>query len=35
VIQEAADDPARDQPQAFLRALRAALGQGEVKSGQG
>lgn len=32
VIEDAADDPARDQPQAFLRALRAALG---VKSGQG
>ncbi len=29
VIEEAADDPARDQPQAFLRALRAALGQGQ------
>lgn len=26
VIEEAADDPARDQPEAFLRALRTAIG---------
>ena len=35
VIDEAADDPIRDQPQAFVRAVRAALGQREAKSGRG
>lgn len=35
VIEESADDPGRDQPQAFLRALRTVLAQGATRSERG
>jgi pimeloyl-ACP methyl ester carboxylesterase len=35
VIERAADDPIRDQPQAFLRALRAVLRDGIARAGSG